>query len=122
MAMPGWPDILAAFPARLGFRVAPWSPACLKAEEDSEGRALLGALGIATFGAMNVMGLSVAVWVGSDMAEGTRALMHWLSALVALPPVLVAGMPSTVPPGRPSARAGPIWTWRSPWAYWRPPP
>lgn len=86
-------DTLAAFPARLGFQVAPWSPACLKAEEDTEGRALLGALGIAVFGAMNVMGLSVAVWVGSDMAEGTRALMHWLAALVALPTVLIAGLP-----------------------------
>jgi Cu2+-exporting ATPase len=84
---------LAGLIARLGFRVAPWSPACLRATEDAEGRALLRALGVAAFGAMNVMLVSVAVWVGGDMGEHTRALMHWLAALIGLPTVLVAGMP-----------------------------
>nr|WP_282571945.1 heavy metal translocating P-type ATPase [Roseomonas acroporae] len=79
--------------ARLGFRPAPWSPACLRAEEDAEQRELVRALGIAGFGAMNVMLVSVAVWAGSDMGEATRALMHWLAMLFALPTVLVAGMP-----------------------------
>ncbi|NOG72350.1 heavy metal translocating P-type ATPase [Roseicella sp. DB1501] len=79
--------------ARLGFRVAPWSAACLRVSEDAEGRQLLRALGIAAFGAMNVMLLSVAVWVGGDMGEATRNAMHWLAALIALPVVLVAGMP-----------------------------
>ena len=50
-------------------------------------------LGIAAFGAMNVMLVSVAVWVGWDMGEATRAAMHWLAALIGLPVVLVAGMP-----------------------------
>lgn len=86
-------ESLAGFVARLGFHVAPWSAACLRATEDAEGKALLRALGIAAFGASNVMMLSVAVWVGSDMGEATRALMHWLAALIALPVVLVAGMP-----------------------------
>ncbi len=84
---------LAALVARLGFRVAPWSPACLRAMEDAEGQALLRALGIAAFGSMNVMLVSVAVWVGGDMGEHTRALMHWLAALIGLPTVLMAGMP-----------------------------
>ncbi|TCH98269.1 heavy metal translocating P-type ATPase [Roseococcus sp. SYP-B2431] len=84
---------LAGIVARLGFRVAPWSAACLRATEDAEEKALARALGIAAFGASNVMMLSVAVWVGSDMGEATRALMHWLAALIALPVVLVAGMP-----------------------------
>jgi len=79
--------------ARLGFRAAPWSPACLRATEDVEGRELLRALGIAAFGMMNVMLVSVAVWAGVDMGEATRALMHWLAALIGLPVVLVAGMP-----------------------------
>jgi Cu2+-exporting ATPase len=86
-------DALAALVARLGFQVAPWSAACLRAAEDAEGKALLRALGIACFGAANVMMLSVAVWVGTDMGEGTRAMMHWLAALIALPVVLVAGIP-----------------------------
>ena len=84
---------LAALLARLGFRVAPFSPACLRATEDAEGRALVRALGIAAFGAMNVMMLSVAVWVGWDMGEATRHALHWVVALIALPVVLVAGMP-----------------------------
>ena len=84
---------LAGLIAKLGFRVAPWSPACLRATEDAEGRALVRALGIAAFGAMNVMLVSVPVWAGMDMGEHTRALMHWLAALIALPTVLVAGMP-----------------------------
>jgi Cu2+-exporting ATPase len=84
---------LAGLVARLGFRIAPWSPACLRATEDAEGRQLIRALGIAAFGSMNVMLVSVAVWVGGDMGEHTRALMHWLAALFGLPTVLVAGMP-----------------------------
>ncbi len=84
---------LAGLVARLGFRVAPFSPACLRATEDAEGRALLRALGIAAFGAMNVMLVSIAVWVGTDMEPETRHLMHWLAALIGLPTVLVAGMP-----------------------------
>jgi Cu2+-exporting ATPase len=84
---------LAALVARLGFKIAPWSPACLRATEDAEGRALIRALGIAAFGSMNVMLVSVAVWVGSDMEPATRHLMHWLAALIGLPTVLVAGMP-----------------------------
>jgi Cu2+-exporting ATPase len=79
--------------ARLGFRAAPWTPACLSAAEDAEMRALLRALGIAAFGAMNVMLVSVAVWVGEDMGEATRHLMHWIAAAVGLPVVLLAGMP-----------------------------
>jgi Cu2+-exporting ATPase len=84
---------IAALLARLGFRVAPFSPACLRATEDTEGRALLRALGIAAFGSMNVMLVSVAVWVGWDMGEATRHALHWVAAAIALPVVLVAGMP-----------------------------
>ena len=79
--------------ASLGFRVAPWSPACLRATEDAESKALIRALGIACFGASNVMLVSIAVWVGSDMGDGARHFMHWLAALIGLPTVLVAGMP-----------------------------
>lgn len=84
---------LAALVARLGFRVAPFSPACLGATEDAEGRELIHALGIASFGAMNVMLVSVAVWAGSDMGEATRHLMHGVAALIALPTIAIAGRP-----------------------------
>jgi len=83
----------AALIARLGFRVAPFSSACLRATEDAEGRELARALGIASFGAMNVMLVSVPVWVGVELGEQARHLMHWLAALIGMPTVLIAGMP-----------------------------
>ena len=86
-------NALVALVGRLGFSLAPWSTACLRATEDAEGRELLRALGIAAFGATNIMMLSVAVWVGWDMGEATRAGMHWMAALIGLPVVLVAGLP-----------------------------
>ncbi len=58
---------------------------------DAESRGLLLALAVAGFAAMNIMLLSVSIWSG---AEGsTRALFHWLSALIALPTVAYAGQP-----------------------------
>lgn len=86
-------DELARVVAALGFRVAPWSAACLRAETDEEGRRLLRALGVAAFGALNVGIISLAVWAGSDMGEGTRALLHRLAAAIALPVVTYAGLP-----------------------------
>ncbi len=96
---------LTALLQRLGFRVAPWSPACLRATEDTEGRALIRALGIAAFGSMNIMLISVAVWVGGDMGPSLRHGLHWLAALIGLPVVLVAGMPFYVSAWR-ALRAG----------------
>lgn len=86
-------DTLARVVAALGFRVAPWSAACLRAETDAEARALLRALGIAAFGALNVGLISFAVWAGTDMGEGTRAMLHRLAAVIALPVVAYAGLP-----------------------------
>lgn len=79
--------------ARLGYRAVPATQACLRAADDAETRTLARALGIAAFGAMNVMLVSVAVWVGSDMGEATRAALHWLAALIGLPTIALAGLP-----------------------------
>jgi Cu2+-exporting ATPase len=86
-------EAFAALLARLGFRAVPFSPPCIEAADDAETRAITRALGIAAFGAMNVMLVSVAVWVGTDMGEATRAAMHWLAALIGLPTIAVAGLP-----------------------------
>ena len=83
----------AARLGQLGFRAVPFTPACLRAADEAETRSLARALGIAAFGAMNVMLVSVAVWVGEDMGEQTRGMMHWLAALIGLPTIAIAGMP-----------------------------
>jgi len=92
----------AADPERLveavtaqGFRLAPCDPAALQDAQAREGRELLRALAVAGFAAGNVMLLSVSVWSGmvSDMGPATRDLMHWISALIALPAVAYAGRP-----------------------------
>ncbi|NQW12423.1 MAG: cadmium-translocating P-type ATPase [Alphaproteobacteria bacterium] len=89
-------DGLLATLERLGHRVAPFDATRLGGRTaDAEGRALLRALAVAGFAFANVMLLSVAVWAGlaQDMGPGTRAFLHWISALIALPAIAYAGRP-----------------------------
>lgn len=83
-------DALVAGVERLGFEAHLLADAARK-EGDRESKRLARALAVASFAAMNVMLLSVSVWSGADGA--TRALFHWLSALIALPAVAYAGRP-----------------------------
>lgn len=74
----------------LGFEAQPLEDNPL-GQEDKDRKMLTRALGVAGFGMMNVMLLSVSIWSG---AEGTtRELFHWLSALIALPVIAYAGRP-----------------------------
>ena len=86
--------LLAAVAAR-GYRLIPFDAAQIESAEAGESRELLRALAVAGFAAGNVMLLSVSVWSGlaEDMGPATRALMHWVSALIALPAVAYAGRP-----------------------------
>jgi len=80
----------------LGYRVVPYDPQALHDEAEAEDRSLLRAMAVAGFAAANVMLLSVAVWAGhasGDMGPATRDLLHWVSALIALPAVAYAGRP-----------------------------
>ena len=88
-------DLLGAV-SELGYRLVPFDPDLLANEAASEDRALLRAMAVAGFAAANVMLLSVAIWSGAasgDMGPALRDLLHWISALIALPAVAYAGRP-----------------------------
>jgi Cu2+-exporting ATPase len=82
-------DLQAAI-GQLGFTAHPFV-GDVETAARGESRSLVLAMAVAGFAAMNIMLLSVAIWSG---AEGpTRALFHWLSALIALPTIAFAGRP-----------------------------
>ncbi|GAB6051744.1 heavy metal translocating P-type ATPase metal-binding domain-containing protein [Magnetospira thiophila] len=79
----------------LGYRLIPFDPQRLGMESQKREKELLRAMAVAGFAAGNVMLLSISVWAGnvSGMMPSTRALMHWLSALVVLPALVYCGRP-----------------------------
>jgi Cu2+-exporting ATPase len=79
----------------LGYRLVPFDPEQLAAGSAREERELLRCLAVAGFAAANVMLLSVSIWAGQveGMGAATRDLMHWVSALIALPAIAYAGQP-----------------------------
>lgn len=79
-----------------GYPATPFDPAEASRTHDREGRDLAIALGVAAFGAGNVMMFTVPAWAGlfgQELTEATRTLMYWLAAIVATPCALYAGMP-----------------------------
>ena len=74
-----------------GYAARPYNPGTDGAEAERQGRDLLLRIGVAGFAAMNVMLLSIGVWSGADGAM--RDLLHWVSALIALPAIAYSGMP-----------------------------
>ncbi|MFD2264994.1 heavy metal translocating P-type ATPase metal-binding domain-containing protein [Lacibacterium aquatile] len=86
-------DDLAADVARLGYRLVPFAQGA--SLEDTTGRDLIRCLAVAGFAAANIMLLSVGVWAGAFQGIGnaTRDLMHWVSAIIAIPAVAYAGRP-----------------------------
>ncbi len=79
-----------------GYPAAPFDPGQAQAAQDKEGRRLSLALAVAAFGAGNVMMFSVPVWAGlfgQELGPATREVMQWLSAIIAAPCAIFAGMP-----------------------------
>ncbi len=82
----------------LGYRLIPFDTSALAAAQDKTGRMLLRALGVAGFAAGNVMLISIGIWAGQGGAldrigPATMALLHWVSALIAMPAIAYAGRP-----------------------------
>jgi Cu2+-exporting ATPase len=83
----------------LGYRLVPFDSKALAAASDATGRKLMRALAVAGFAAGNVMLISIGVWAGEaagwldSMGPATRDLLHWVSALIALPAIAYAGRP-----------------------------
>jgi P-type Cu2+ transporter len=92
-------DTLVGLIERLGYRLIPFDPASLSAAHEKTSRALLRALAVAGFAAVNVMLMSIGIWAGEvggllhDMGPATRDLLHWVSALIAMPAIAYAGRP-----------------------------
>ncbi|WP_051134135.1 heavy metal translocating P-type ATPase [Methylocystis sp. ATCC 49242] len=78
---------------RMGYTLHPFELAESEREETETSRWLLRCLAIAGFASMNIMLLSVGVWVGGDIDPETRDLFHGVSALIALPAAAFAGQP-----------------------------
>jgi Cu2+-exporting ATPase len=79
----------------LGYRLTPFDEAAADDADAERQRMLLRAMAVAGFAAGNIMLLSVSVWAGYNhgMGPATRDLMHWISALIAVPTVAYAGQP-----------------------------
>jgi len=83
----------------LGYRLVPFDPVALAASRDDTDRALIRALAVAGFAAINVMLMSIGIWAGdaagllNGMGPATRDLLHLVSALIALPAIAYAGQP-----------------------------
>jgi Cu2+-exporting ATPase len=89
------PQDLVARIVALGYRLTPFDEAAADDEGMARQRALLRAMAVAGFAAANVMLVAVSVWAGhaQDMGPATRDLMHWISALIAVPAIAYAGQP-----------------------------
>ncbi|MBS0558737.1 MAG: heavy metal translocating P-type ATPase metal-binding domain-containing protein [Proteobacteria bacterium] len=83
----------------LGYRLVPFDARLLAAAQDRTGRNLLRALAVAGFAAGNVMMISIGIWAGQTgpladrIGPATVSLLHWVSALIAMPAIAYAGRP-----------------------------
>ncbi len=79
----------------LGYSVSPFNADAEKNTLDNENRFLLLCLGVSGFAMGNIMLLSVGLWTttAETMGIATRDLLHWISALIAIPSVIFSGRP-----------------------------
>ncbi|PPQ27314.1 heavy metal translocating P-type ATPase [Rhodopila globiformis] len=94
----GEADRLVGLIESLGYRLVPFDTAALNAARDETGRMLMRCLAVAGFAAGNVMFISIAIWAGqigrfTEIGSATETMLHWVSALLAMPAVVYAGRP-----------------------------
>ena len=90
------PDLVLETIEALGYRASLFDPGEAAAAQDREGRELAIALGVAGFGAGNVMMFTVPAWAGlfgQELNASTLTFMYWMAAIVATPCALFAGRP-----------------------------
>lgn len=90
------PDKVVQAVEALGYRACLYDPTEAVAAQDREGRELAVALGVAGFGAGNVMMFTVPAWAGlfgQELNASTLTVMYWMAAIVATPCALFAGRP-----------------------------
>tara|TARA_R110002126_G_scaffold274335_2_gene419291 strand:+ start:7923 stop:10118 length:2196 start_codon:yes stop_codon:yes gene_type:complete len=80
---------------QLGYGVMPYHSDGEKNSYEKESKFLLLCMGVAGFAMGNLMLLSVGLWATNSETMGfaTRELMHWVSALIAIPTILFSGRP-----------------------------
>ena len=77
----------------IGYKALPFDQEIIRKEEQKYNNDILKALAVAGFAAGNVMLLSIALWSSDifSMGKFTRTLLHWTSALFALPAIIYSG-------------------------------
>lgn len=79
----------------IGYKLLPFDEEIIKAESKKYDDTILKALAVAAFGAGNIMFFSIVLWVYGPQTIGTntRNLLHFFSALIAIPVVIYSARP-----------------------------
>ncbi|MDP5362570.1 MAG: heavy metal translocating P-type ATPase, partial [Paracoccaceae bacterium] len=90
-SQPVTPEALIDTLELAGFEARVLDTSLLGSEADSYGSSLLTRLAVSGFANMNIMLLSVAVWSGA--VGETLHLVHWITAVIAIPTLIYAAQP-----------------------------
>lgn len=79
----------------IGYKLLPFDAEIVEVENKKYDDSILKALALAGFGAGNVMLFSIVLWItdSATLGENTRNLMHFFSALLALPIIVYSSRP-----------------------------
>lgn len=88
-------NALIAKVAAKGYQLMPFDQTAVESAEQQQTQHVLRCLAVAGFASGNIMIVADALWAASPetMGTATRDLLHWVSALIALPTVIYAGQP-----------------------------